>query len=1050
MSHNQYLVWNQLIIDYFFNEAVAGRRIYLDLDVTVVSAIEEAHPEISSFVETVRNEIYINNTFTLKNIMAYLTEWKRGDQLKAPPTVAFLAALVYAANEMHLSEEYTHRAFYPRFVQSILQTESPNAGTDQMSHLRTALSNNAPRWDEWWFGLEHWLTDRDNNENSIGKIALTLTDSNTPYVTRISGQALLDHGDEDLFEGLFLSEGFDSETEVTDNFMAEMVDEWLQNDLLPAKFEYIVQEEWGRYAIAEAANICLSNWQASFGLVSYTEANQSADTADLKPSRRANTRTAGLVKLLLRSSKNALGIEQTFLELCRVNHENTARQVTFVCERHQTDGDVSRFNIDVDRSVFTNDWLETRSGWSWADHRDTESIKLTALNMPGSQVWQWTRDTKPILLQFDETLHAYLETKLPKKDVSSLYIVMAEDHKKKPDTCSSKIWDQLTWKSPNANIQVSEIFKMEKQIPNRPIIRLFDGKRLQSSDIFHAAFPPKIRIDGVFSQGKLQVFDSARNLVFDQIVQSSEAEPQDYVIPKIDEIGRVSINFTETSGENQTTSKNFVSIRADSDNATRDWEYGYTDKIDMRSFEVVPFATADRFASGALVKSSSMAKVSLAAARKPIRESVTICRSGEVRQWAFSDYEQLPNSADIRLKQLWEIEPPVCPDCGSVIVIERYIIAPGVKGGVASGFKGYCLASPKAPKTKEANSTMSRVNHFEIFGDDLEEIVELPTSERLVVANQFDHDGFIDCLTYWGSGGSGQIIDNFLMSIGGFTRAEAQEYLEKLESIAVIELERRQDGTPTYQWAVPSTTLYPRADGYRLLLAGGRTGDQLDTIAKIANGRDIHILKTQSESGIRVIEYASQDKKSLSGFAAEVTAQLDTIHYQDTPPSSQLLGLLSDLDNVIENLPELPAQSGITPGSGAWDPENTRWTSWSNRFTFYRLRKNPWEYAQRLSENGEDSWRKIEVRLGKYLALRDFNRSTIAISYDESQSILQVNLDLRLPWLFERVLALCSGFPPEKVKRNRFTDHRYREIPGELVQQLESQLGITFARRNLS
>lgn len=144
MSLN-YIEWNDLLAEYFFNEKMASREVILFADVDLINLLGKRYgSDFFDFIIKLKNgPDYIHQNYTDIYRMAYET-YRNSENLvfPYPPYVAYLVLFVCAAT---IDGDFNVNAYYPRLIKLL-----GNHDENSINH------NIVPKMAKLWSNLEFW------------------------------------------------------------------------------------------------------------------------------------------------------------------------------------------------------------------------------------------------------------------------------------------------------------------------------------------------------------------------------------------------------------------------------------------------------------------------------------------------------------------------------------------------------------------------------------------------------------------------------------------------------------------------------------------------------------------------------------------------------------------------------------------------------------------------------------------------------------------------------------------------------------------------------
>jgi hypothetical protein len=253
-----------------------------------------------------------------------------------------------------------------------------------------------------------------------------------------------------------------------------------------------------------------------------------------------------------------------------------------------------------------------------------------------------------------------------------------------------------------------------------------------------------------------------------------------------------------------------------------------------------------------------------------------------------------------------------------------------------------------------------------------------------------------------------------------------KEMLENLEMVGVIEVQRSESGIPSL-WRLTDTQLVrPYSTSTLAFIIGYVSPRQLKTIVDECKVLEVSVTLAKSSPAIAI---HSADEELLASIAQKLNCSF-------VPDASvKLANSLPPLSEVVHamaktTLPSADSVSRFNLESGNWEqveglPSGAIRIDFGSRRAFFYVN------SELLGQGLGISASATTV---KYLAA---NSSLIPLTKirDRDESIL-VPLGARVPGLYGRVLALCSGSPERKITSNATgkSMHKYANVPREIAE----------------
>lgn len=242
-----YIAWNKSLIHYFTSTLPRGKRVYLNVDVEIIEQIgQKINKNIEQgnwtddFFKSVREEVVIQGRVSLN-------ELRRCDSEGLPQGVAFLCAMVMAANEMADEEDISEDNYFKR-LRAILGL--PTSEDGRPPGMKSGMKDEEPLWYEW----NNWLMS-----SGFTPSAHRGRGGRTTYINYPISQSLLRRTDKNRLVQLF------SEKQWTAQWDAMTLFAYVRREAqrLPTHLKQLLTDNRERYeAVAESIHEVYQQWQA--------------------------------------------------------------------------------------------------------------------------------------------------------------------------------------------------------------------------------------------------------------------------------------------------------------------------------------------------------------------------------------------------------------------------------------------------------------------------------------------------------------------------------------------------------------------------------------------------------------------------------------------------------------------------------------------------------------------------------------------------------------------------------------------------------------------
>ncbi len=241
-----YQEWNKALISYFTSGLPHGMRIYLSVDNETLENTGSRFQQenisgnwVDDFLQAVRTEVIVDSRINLSNLRG------RDVRDKLPKGIAFLGAMVLAANEMSEAEEISERNYFKRLREIFNLT-----GWGRPSGMSPGSDAEEPLWKEW----NHWLM-----ENGFEASAQQGNGGRMTYINYPISQSLLRRTDKDRLLLLFKEKQWQTQWDAMDLFSQIR----REAERLPKHLRELLTNNKERYgAIADTIHEVYQQWQA--------------------------------------------------------------------------------------------------------------------------------------------------------------------------------------------------------------------------------------------------------------------------------------------------------------------------------------------------------------------------------------------------------------------------------------------------------------------------------------------------------------------------------------------------------------------------------------------------------------------------------------------------------------------------------------------------------------------------------------------------------------------------------------------------------------------
>ncbi|WP_157571272.1 hypothetical protein [Kocuria rosea] len=263
---DKYLMWNDAVVDHFFQESRAGEPVYLDMEDSVFHALASqldlpvqcAEPEFQAAIHAVLQR---HSGPVFRHFDRELTRWwlrlKREKKLgfgsqdaPAPPVVGLLALTARAAElqgTADLGAGAHDSGFYSHLTSLLMLPQSEHG------RVSAAIRHSS---ENWWDSLAYWLELHDGRFGLPSAAAFSYR-----YVGLPTSQALIREADIPRLHRMFRQFDLEPGGSVSPEDMAVMLREWCETSHdLTANLRRLLENESARQQVADIAVVELSTW----------------------------------------------------------------------------------------------------------------------------------------------------------------------------------------------------------------------------------------------------------------------------------------------------------------------------------------------------------------------------------------------------------------------------------------------------------------------------------------------------------------------------------------------------------------------------------------------------------------------------------------------------------------------------------------------------------------------------------------------------------------------------------------------------------------------
>jgi hypothetical protein len=1014
---DRYLRWNDAIADVVYSTSNAGQPVYLDLEDHVLDAIRNkvdpaARSATVGLVRAVRDALQVDGgpAAMLRPLLDRLERWERGDPEDPPPTLALLAVMSLAAENMREGNGKAANNFYGRLAE--LLSFDDDQREDFISAYRKLRAGRATS-DVLWGSLSLWQELLEGNRGLVTVFA----DRNV-HVSLPMSQALVREVDRDKFRAMFALYGLAPHSALPMAEMAEVIDDWMSRDPCPASHQ--LERLWkrdpdARERIADVAKLTLESWDGSGLTVAHGPkgARLNLDHIRIRGRMRSFPRKGVELSLLVPAIDGLVAESATVIGLAGEDL-----------------GEV--------------DLIPAASGWiGLADvgALDPSSFLAgeTKLRLAGSGSLVRRRPRRVVPLRFDDLLQGYLECErvnlgddfmlLVHRDVASrvdlaLSAAARPGHQRYDEFDGLSegwvLYDRVQILSPIS----PELVQHMDLSPLQPIASsqaaLQGGLILPGNIKKWSSFrPPELRVSvgdesclsatvssirALTSPAPAPVTRETEQPVLIWDLASQYLPDGDYEIVIAVEgapMGRpIRLRLRSADHPALVVDEGAACIGHDPDSPA----FGLlaSPRSSARCFEVAPAYVEEVISEAA-----------------PTFTPLWI----EARQLSSTDRAVVRHGAAIQVPS---------PQSGSCMLTGAHVmVIPTVYPGhpkqkLIDGVCRYCGLTKRYPTHgRKKRSTRAPKRTRPIFD---------PASLDPVRPREgVDWRIGLDALSHLGTGPTSSLervaaqIDPTGLFIDTFAR--------RLEVLGHIEIRRSPVTLQPVSWAINPPSVIGVGGG-RFVFVGFRSESMIAAAEDAAhrNGLD---LDEERVDGAPVLSVTIDDRDVLDEILYELGAATGREPQVIPDAALALAASLPPLSKVLVALPTVNATGGR--GIERWDPMTARFSTVADVHApgAYRLKTFGSVYLYRRPDDISAMTATLgDARIVKYAAALDSGFPLLG--YDETARVLYVPLGADLPGLYGRAAVLASGRPPTEDPKQRIL--RYQDVPPTLAARLQTLL----------
>lgn len=1023
---NRYESLNTAIVEIFFQDGVAGKPVYLDVDSDSLSrVVDRIGEDVATNPDALICEIVratldppISPHGVFGGHTLRVLDWERsGDSTNAPPCIGLLAVFSLVAEQMQQTVEFAGSNYYGRLYQAL------HIEAEFHERVGRAFRRTTPAF---WNALNRWLEESDGRHGLPTAVAF----DHRRFIGLPLSQALVRAQDRTKMPAMFARFGLQPGQSISVHAMEELLGEWIPGSQLTPSLKRLWSKPSNREKVSDVVCAELEGWDGTLPDELRAVGQVRDDNLLLGAELRKHPRPAISLLLLVRETSDrsntplVLSVDAARAAMVALGHLGHMMKLQPIPGTLWKSVEPSE-SISYPELLIANICLEARDGSS-------------------SYV---RRAKRLVLLKRHEADHLFIE--VGRAELLETYVIfvvseLAEQIREILQNCARKGWCEFDHRTlsglPAAWVAFDNV-QLERAVPSldddlmplQPIARthlaLGGGLALPGINVWHKSCLPELRIvvdenaesDYVNVRAIPIRFLDGRSVDDIPIVELRGAGVIDLAgIPELTD-GDFRIAAT-TSQPIRNLANAKIRVRSGS------WPRPLGNPEDLRVGHalgegslLVPFC--DRLSndpesptvSGALVQNVTDACNELDSTQCRIPPSPgVIFQSVEDEPLVPSDPSAKSTGEELPLcftrgHHHWLVETrkgnapvySVCRDCGR----EKWWDPPRRKHKRRVD-KGNSHVKENIGKTHPHTN-----------------LPEIP------VRGSIDMDLVLDALSYVRTG-SMHNLRTITTPVNDATWF-ATETAKRFEALGHIQVETDlRSLTPKTWYIAPSTLVEPESGPS--FLSGSRSWELVRAVKEVATqelGGDV--LTVEQVEGPEVVEIHGLSSDDLTLLVNEVVEyrghQLElSIH-----PASRIAACLPTLKGIRALLPELTTSAYrieyLNLASGRWTPADQM-----DRAGAYRLRSRPWVYAVVPSESATDQRTVIaDARIAEYLAAAD--ASFTLIGYEQPSCTLLVSEGAPLPGLIERAAVLCSGRLPTRRADKTLA---YEQVPVAIAEAI--------------
>lgn len=1014
---DRYETWTNAIASVVFSNAAAGHPVFLDLEDDVLGDVASAagaagDEAVPCLVEAVRATLNLKSSDTsadvLRSHLYRLKRWRAENPSAAPPSLALLAVLSLAAENMHESGGKAAHNYYARLGE-LLGLNPKGLKRFEDAYRRTHDGGAAS--EILWGSLNEWLEFQEGNRGLPTAFAVTHAHVGPPM-----SQALVRRSDRERFESMFEDYGMPPHATVSATDMAQMIDEWIAR--IPCPASSTLEKLWNRDAsskerISDVACLALEAWDGS------------ADSSD-RPLRKIgdDIRARALLRMF----------PAPRLELSLV-----------IANRNV--GDSAIFEVlDASDGVITSiELIQAASGWLGlpdASVIDADSFLrgLTRLRRQGSAAVQRRRPRRLVPLRRDEIMQSFVESERVQLGEENLILARSD--------LATRVTDYL-------HEVARPGFRVHDDLEGLPSgWTLYDGVQVltaaQPEDVpklidFQALQP--LATSQILLQGGMSLPGNIRKWLTTappELRVTHEGQSRIRAVLKC----RRKLNGARAE-DAERAADGTVLIWDLADEGFGDGDYEISVFVGSHAASASQRATL-------LLRSADNPAPRLEPGEEPLGHdpSWPLFPLGATRLRKTDDaiIGALSWSADERLPRTETPEPPIwrearanpgtrsrietqivipaADDSSCMVTGAHYLklpeVLPGDNAKWIDGECSYCGLVKRQPtkwRKMKANSAVGVKS--------VHQPPKLKTLDPVKSPVDMQWDEAFDAVCHVGSGSFNSLrrialqLDQSEVFVDSFART--------LEALGHIEIERNDATFAPRAWEVTPPTLAGLESG-GFTLVGYRSKRLVEAVAGIPSSPAVEVLRDERSPAVWKLDL----DQSRAAAVAEQIYDATGMETRVAPRAGAAIAAgLEPLSTVVAALPSVSLTSARS--IEWWDPIAARFQEISDtaRPGAFRLQEFTRAYVyRRESDIGEGTALLGDARSVKYVAALETGNSLVG--YDGASGTLYVPLGADLPGLYGRAAVLASGFAPFENPGERILE--YRGVSEELAAHLNHLL----------